>query len=445
MTRTKLADGAAALGATLLLLAPAAWNGFPVLEYDTGGYFARWFEGTLEVSRSTVYGFFLVALARPDFWPAVAAQSALTIWMIALILRVHGLGRQPLVLLGTVALLSVATALPWVVSTLLTDIFAGLGVLALYVVVLRSDEIARWERAALIVLAGFAAATHSATMAVLLGLMLAAGVAAWMRPALVPRGGLRRGILALAIGPALLVSANFAVAGRLAWTPGGIALSFGRLLQDGIVARFLADHCPDRRLRLCDHRDELPTGADVFFWGESIFDRLGRFEGLDEEMRTIVLESLRAYPLWQIRAAVSAAARQLVTVKTGEGVNDEVWHTYNMIEMFAPAMLPAMRAARQQQGMLEFAALNRLHVPIALAAMLALIATIALGLAQPKIADLGMLAATAALAILTNAAVCGIFANPHDRYGARLAWVATLVLVLAAWQAAANRRHAASG
>ena len=61
---TTAARMAAALAATLVLLAPALWNGFPLLEHDTGGYLARWFEGTLEVSRSTVYGLFLVG-ARP--------------------------------------------------------------------------------------------------------------------------------------------------------------------------------------------------------------------------------------------------------------------------------------------------------------------------------------------------------------------------------------------
>ena len=29
-----------------LLLAPALWNGFPLLQYDSGGYLARWYEGT---------------------------------------------------------------------------------------------------------------------------------------------------------------------------------------------------------------------------------------------------------------------------------------------------------------------------------------------------------------------------------------------------------------
>src|SRR4029077_20133833 len=29
----------------LMLLAPALWNGYPLLQWDTGGYLARWYEG----------------------------------------------------------------------------------------------------------------------------------------------------------------------------------------------------------------------------------------------------------------------------------------------------------------------------------------------------------------------------------------------------------------
>jgi hypothetical protein len=432
---TSAARIAAALLATLVLLAPALWNGFPLLEYDTGGYLARWFEGTLQVSRSTVYGLYLAALARPDFWPAIVVQAGLTVWVLALVLRVHGLGGRPLVLLATVTALAIATALAIIASSLLTDVFAGLGVLALYLVVIQRDALAPWERGALIGLLAFAAAAHSATLAVLAALAAAAVVVALPRPDLVPRRGLGEGIAALALGAMLLVGANYAVAGRLAWTPGGMALPFGRMLQDGLVARYLAEHCPDARLRLCRHRHELPGDADVFFWGESVFDRLGRFEGLHQEMRTIVLESLAAYPLQQLAAAASAAARQLVKVGSGEGTTADVWHTYNMIERYAPAALPAMRAARQQRGALELARVNRLHVPAALAAMVLLLATVALAGNAARFADLGPLAATAALALLLNAAVCGVLANPHDRYGARMAWIAALIVAVVSWRA----------
>ena len=52
-----------ALAATVVLLAPAIWNRFPLLQYDTGGYLARWYEGYLVPSRSTVYGLFLTLLS----------------------------------------------------------------------------------------------------------------------------------------------------------------------------------------------------------------------------------------------------------------------------------------------------------------------------------------------------------------------------------------------
>jgi hypothetical protein len=32
--------------------------------------------------------------------------------------------------------------------------------------------------------------------------------------------------------------------------------------------------------------------------------------------------------------------------------------------------------------------------------------------------------------LLANAFVCGVLSNPHDRYGARLIWIAPLVVTL---------------
>src|SRR4029078_4631453 len=122
----------AAVASTIILLAPAIWNRFPLLQYDTGGYLARWFEGYLVPSRSTVFGLFLNVLAYPDFWPVVVVQAALTVWVLALTLRAHGFGGPPLVLLGVTAALSALTTLPWLTSILLTDIFSGLAVLAVH-------------------------------------------------------------------------------------------------------------------------------------------------------------------------------------------------------------------------------------------------------------------------------------------------------------------------
>jgi hypothetical protein len=426
----RIARIGAFLTATGLLLAPAIWSGFPLLQHDTGGYLARWYEGTLEQSRSTVYGLFLNLFAQPDFWPAVVVQAALTVWVLTLTLRAFGLDR-PKPLLLTTAILSAVTTLPWLVSILLTDIFAALAVLAFYLLMFADETLRRFERYVLVVLIAFSAATHSATFVVLLALLVAAALtSATFRTVTI--SGLARGVAALVLGALMLVAANHAVAGRIAWTPGGPALLFGRMLQDGFVARYLADRCPDPRLRLCDHRDELPRDADTFFWGQGVFDRLGRFDGLGEEMRTIVFESLRHEPVQHAKSALFAAARQLVLVGSGEGILNTLWHTYAIIEKFAPSAVPAMRAARQQRDGIDFTSINRIQVPVALGSMLLLLPIIWLGFRQERFTDLSRLAAGVALALLANAVVCGVLANPHDRYGARLAWLAPLVVILAA-------------
>jgi hypothetical protein len=423
----------AAAAAVLLLLAPALWNGFPLLQYDTGGYLARWYEGHLEESRSTVYGLYLVATARPDFWPAVAIQAMLTVWVLWLTLRAQAIA-SPLTLLVMSAALSIVTGLGFLVSTLLTDVFAGLSVLALYLVVLRGPTVARWERWALIALLAFSAATHTATLAVLLALVTAGLVVALIRRGLVPFAGLAHGALALVISIALLLAANFAVAGRLAWTPGGSAIPFGRMLQAGIVARYLAERCPDPRLpKLCANRDKLPTDSDYFFWGSDLFDALGRFEGLGDEMRIVVRESLTAYPGAQLAAAITATAQQLARVATGYGIRTDIWHTHWIIDTFTPHANAAMKAARQQRGDLDFTAINYLHVPVAWGSTLLLLGVIALAARRRRYSGIGDLAVLAALAILANAAVCGALSNPNDRYGARMVWLATLVVLLVPW------------
>ncbi|HUI14017.1 MAG TPA: hypothetical protein VL048_11180 [Xanthobacteraceae bacterium] len=429
--------------ATAVLILPALWNRFPLLEYDTGGYLARWFEGTLVPSRSTTYGMFLLAGWPLDFWPIVILQAAAAVWVIGLMLRLYRFNPYPAGLVAIVLALALTTSLSWLASELLTDIFAGLAVLALDALVRQGDRIGRGERVALIIFVAFAVSTHSATYAVALALTLLALAVTLVAPNWVPRSGVARAAAALVLGAAMLVGTNYAVGGRLAWTPGGYGLTFARMLEDGIVTRYLDDHCPDPRLKLCPYRNQLPHNADDFLWNDGVFNKLGRFAGLDPEMRRIVIESLRDYPMLQIKAALIDTARQLGDVATGYGVLDTIWHTYGIVERYTPSAAPAMRAARQQHGGIDFTAINSINVPVALTAM-ALLPILALyGLCSAEFADLGALAVTLTLALLGNAAFCAAISHSQDRYGSRLAWIAVFTVALGFWRALALARERA--
>jgi hypothetical protein len=420
----------AAIALPLLMIAPAFWNGYPLLQWDTGGYLARWYEGYLVPSRSTVFGIYLHYGESSGFWINLAIQSLATLWLLQLTLRVLSM-MQTFRFAAISLLLILSTALPWLASMLLTDIFAGLSVLSLFLLVIGGPRTSALEKISLFVFTAFAAATHSATLGVLLGLC----VAGWMaRPLLgrrLPIAGLAQASLTIVAGGLMLVSANHALSGKWAWTPGGYGVAFGRMMQDGIVARYLNDHCPRESYKLCPYRNELPATADEFLWGKSMFNTLGRFEGMSDEMGTIVVHSLTDYPAWQAGAALRAMGQQLLHVATGEGTNGWIPHTRGIIERYIPSQVTPMRAARQQNWRLDFDTINWLHVPVALASMLALVALLAHALANRRLDDLTLLAATITLALLGNAFICGVISGPHDRYGARMVWVATFTVLMA--------------
>jgi len=128
-------------------------------------------------------------------------------------------------------------------------------------------------------------------------------------------------------------------------------------------------------------------------------------------------------------------------VHTGEGVVHWTWHTYFIIHDYAPQLLPAMWAARQQRGDISFTAINALQYPLALFSI-AMLPVLLLLARQNKIPpDIAELVAWVSLTLLANAFVCGALSNPHDRYGARVVWLATFAVALAALRA--YQRHAA--
>jgi hypothetical protein len=416
-----------------MLIAPAVWNGYPLLQSDTGGYLARWYEGYLVPSRSTAFGLYLHYGESTYFWLNLTIQALATMGILQLTLRVFGLAK-PWRLLGVCLVLSITTALPWLVSMLLTDIFAGLSVLSLFLIVFYGDKVSRVEKVALFVLTAFGAASHSATMGVLLGLCCAG----WMvRPFLrgrIATRSLAQGTLTIFAGAAMLLSTNFALSGQLAWTPGGYGIAFGRMLQDGIVTRYLQDHCAEQHFKLCPYRDNLPETADDFLWShETVFNKLGRFAGMDGEMGYITLHALAEYPLWQAKAALMATGEQLLEVATGENTDPPTTpHTHGIIRRYLPEQLKLMNAARQQTGFITFGPINLIHVPVALISTASILALLIAAIFRRRIDDVTVLMATVFLAMLGNAFICGVISGPHDRYGSRLVWITTFALMIAA-------------
>ncbi len=425
----------AGLAMLLIVLVPALWNGFPFIFPDTGGYLARPIEGTLELGRSALYGLLLLLGTSLDFWPVIAVQAALTIWLIALTMRCLALA-HPLFVLAVIAALTVASAMPWYADTLMPDILLPDALLALYLLAFQAAQLDRAERVALIGVIACAIASHMATLALCLVLLPALLAARWLA---LPRARLSFVSIAVASGLVLAPVSNLAITGQFAFTPGGETFLFGRLVHDGIVARYLADRCPDPSIRLCAFKENLPKSADDWLWAPgNPIGELGGWRAYRPEARRIIFDTLRMYPAVHIVEAVRTTFEQLLLMKTEVStVPDWLAPAVGALDKQTPALMPRLRASRQlaAPGPLDalLEALNVLHVVVAAVSIAGLAIIVALAPRRLMLTpSVSALAFVVLAALLANAAICGIFSNPVDRYQSRLVWLAPFALGLAA-------------
>jgi hypothetical protein len=281
-------------------------------------------------------------------------------------MRAHGLGGRPWLTLGIVAMLTVCTSLPWFSAQLMPDILFPAAVLALYLLSFHNERLARWERFILAGVIVFAIPSHMAAAGMCVAVIAALWLSARFKPLGLPKPRKWFAAGSVAAGIAFCPISNLAITGNFAFTPGGSSFLFGRLIEEGIVARYLGEHCPDALLRLCDFKATLPDGADGWAWDDdSPFRKLGGWKGFNAEERVITRATLEHYPLMHASTAVVAAVTQFFTFQTDVEVenNDP---TVNMFYVHFPHLFAQfMRARQQADESFDVAPLNYLHLPVA--------------------------------------------------------------------------------
>jgi len=429
----------AAAGMIAAMLAPAIWNGFPIIFPDTGGYFTAPMVQQMANGRSALYGLFLILGIPFAFWPSVTAQAALMAWLFVVTLRVNGLGERPYLALGIVVFLCIGTSLPWFAGQLMPDILFPAAALALYLLAYADTALAHWERWLLGAVVALAMASHMAAAGMAVA-VVAAMALTHIRLLAIPRARLTLAAASVAAGIVLCPVSNVLLTGSFAFTPGGSTFLFGRLVEDGMVTRYLKDHCPDPTIRLCDYKDEIQEDADSWlWWGGSPLYKMGGWDAYEPEAKRIIRATLTEYPLVHATTAFNAAFAQFFSFQTEVGIDDNA-PTRWAFEEFIPKLYPALLAARQQAQPFDVEPLNRLHLPVAylsLALMaLAMIFRRRLGLPNRTYALCLMLLA----ALTANAVICGVFSHPVDRYQSRLVLLAPFVVAIVAVRRSAHPR-----
>lgn len=427
---------AAVLAVTLALAAPALWNGYPLIYYDSEDYVNMSFTMNLIVFRTMPYAVFL-QLAQPfgSLWPVVVAQCGLAAWVLheAAIAFIPHRPLVAYVALGV--LLAAATGLPWNVGQIMADGFTGLIVLGVAAIAFGKTRLSRPRRLGLALIVALGIAVHLSHVALAIGLILSLALI-WLpslRWSALPRPAMGIATLAVAVGVAAVPLIHWRATGDAFFSAGGRVLQLALFVQDDLVERYLDEVCPKgARLKLCPYKDDLPETTDDFLWQKTRFPfwtKLGGWIGMRDEADIIVPGIIHRFPLEVATSAVRNTVHQFLLVNLGEGLSPKLvsgrpGEFVDTLRARYPGDLSSFQSARQQQPPgIDFAWMDVVQTPLALGA--AFVTLVVLGLAMGRgRRELAGLALVVLLGLGGNAFICGALSNPHDRYQNRIAWIA---------------------
>ena len=388
------------------------------------------------LGRSVYYGLFLFAADRLiSLWGAVAVQAALAAAAISLTIKRFAppatYGRLPLTLLVSIAL-SLITPLAFFTSFLMPDLFAGLGILAVGRLMLRSRDSSASETCFWLLLVALAALFHSANILILLALVVAMTIFNLVRrqplkimQILPIAGAIGVGI----VGELLFSGAVEKVTGSSPIRPPFVT---ARLIADGPGADYLGSSCPKSGFALCRYRTRLPDNSDGFLWSPEARDGLFSLVGAAEKRqiaaddRRFALAVLTHSPLAVIRSSAQSVANQASRFGLAE-FNYNPQSRAHFAEKLPPRLLQEVRRSEAWGQQMP----TRVTEFLSVISVLACAAALGIQFAFRRSAPGSTFAMAIALGIAINVAVCGALSTPHDRYFARVLWLVPLVTAAA--------------
>ncbi len=442
-----------ALAVFLGCVAPAAINGYPVVFPDTESYIIAADVFRPQFIRAFGYGAFIgVTGGLWSLWLTIAAQAALTAWLVTRAIALESPRwpapwRMPVVLaLLAVVLLS---HVPWLAAWVQPDLFTGLMLLALLLLVEHHDALPRWERALLFLLLVGCVTVHLTHPPLLAGLglfALGAFAVAWLA-----RGGRallvrvrRTAVLALAaaaLGWGSLGAANYITYRSFSGSLGGAVFLFARLVADGDATTALRPECEAGKPWVaCRFLDRFNLSADEFLWrGWSPLPEMGYSSGFMREAAEINPVLIRRiWPEW-LAASARRTVQQFGSFALGDGMDDEgTWMLGdNLPDRGLARIVEAALETRQATDDLRPLMPRPVAETLALAGLVALAGVAAFGAVKRR-PELWWPALVFLAVYLGNAALIALGGEVHDRYGARLVWLAPLLAGLLALRAGAG-------
>lgn len=434
----KIALFALWVAGTLFLCWSAFYNGFPLIYSDTGTYLESGFTFETPLDRPIMYGILLRIFSLNGFsaWGIILGQTFLLVTLLYLTVKSILPETKSAIQITAVAItvLALFSGLTWVSSELIADIFTPICILSFYLV-LFANNLTKLQKVIVYIILMLSLACHISH--VLIVLALVAGIALirifFRREAF--RSSHRRSDLVMTSVCALIALSTMGAS----ISKSRHVFMMGHLVETGILNAYLDDHCATEHISLCDYRDRIPPGAETFIWnsdGDSVLLLTGGWLGSHDEYSRIISETFSTpkYLKMHFIAAVTGTARQLYSIRIGEGMgkyDTSLTVSRRLCEYFPDEYAQYLASRQSKDEMAGFPILDAVNRIATVISLLIIVGWLLVARRKSKSENLlTVLIVIVMWAYLINCAVCASLATVANRFGARLSWLAIFVAVL---------------
>jgi hypothetical protein len=333
----------------LMWMIPAVWNRYPLVTGDAGSYIRHAFDFQIPADRSPFYGVFIgFSSLWSSLWLTVLVQNlllAFTFYRYVILLA----GKRSLWFYMTLAVLTaLGTCVGWLSCYVMPDVFTPM-LLLLSILYLLDRKRDKWLRNIYLLLIFCCIIVHNSHYLIFLAFIgTVICISLWSKGIKIYR---RYAIHLFAVGAASLIficSLNYVKGFGMTISSGSHVFFMGRMVETGILKKYLDVNCGKGSLKFCGFRDKLPPDFNSFLWHPaSPLYNTGGWDSSKTEYTAIIKDILSTPELRNqyIRMSFVSAAHQFIEVELdhfiwslGEGSSPWIYikkHFPNEFENYA--------------------------------------------------------------------------------------------------------------
>ncbi len=430
------------LSTALILCIPAFYNRYVIFYTDSALYLESAMNLIPTIDRPIGYSFFIRATTwKTSLWLTVFFQGLIGSLLIFHSLKtiISEIKFKRMHHFFTICFLTVFSTLGWYVGLLMPDVLTSFMIIAVFNMLFGKNNLITYIfYVALFFFIIFSHLSNIPLLAAILLIFYLFKIIRRKREKITKNTIIGTAIIVFVyLGTlAYIINYNYRHFSKAQLSPTGNIFFFARLIDTGVVDKYLEDNCDKANLRICQYKDSIPNSSQFFLWHtDGIFYKMGGWNNYQQEPQIIVNDILTSPKYYNsiVWDFTISTCKQLFAFKIGgDFLNfvDGAWSPVydKCVKSFPKNEIKRdFRYTKQAQEEFNFDTLNDTIYFFVIISLLFIVIVLYKYKTDEKVFYFLVISFSG---ILVNAFVCANLSNVLNRYQARSVWIIPFVALV---------------